>query len=76
MLSRQAHKIRQIFFALLIIAVLLWTGRGLAATEISNVRYWAAPDHTRVVFDLSGEPDYRYSISDNILVLESTTRLS
>ena len=70
MLSRQAHKIRQIFFALLIISVLLWTGRGLAATEISNVRYWAAPDHTRVVFDLSGEPDYRYSISDNILVLE------
>jgi len=70
MLSLRAHQIRQIFFALLIIVALPGSGRGFAATEISNVRYWAAPDHTRVVFDLSREPDYRYSMSDNILVLE------
>ena len=54
----------------MIIVALPGSGRGFAATEISNVRYWAAPDHTRVVFDLSREPDYRYSMSDNILVLE------
>lgn len=70
MLSLRAHKIRQIFFALLIIVALIGPGRGFAATEISNVRYWAAPDHTRVVFDLSTEPDYSYDTSDNTLVLE------
>lgn len=53
-------------------AALLWPGRGFAANEISNVRYWAAPDHTRVVFDLSEEPVYDYSIKENILTLEFT----
>ncbi|MEE9913542.1 MAG: N-acetylmuramoyl-L-alanine amidase [Deltaproteobacteria bacterium] len=48
----------------------LWSAQGFAATEISKVRHWAAPDHTRVVFDLSAEPDYQFSIRDNILTLE------
>lgn len=38
--------------------------------EISNVRHWAAPDHTRVVFDLSAEPVYQYRINENVLILE------
>ena len=29
-----------------------------AATEIFNVRHWAAPDHTRIVFDATEEPSY------------------
>src|SRR5881397_2919112 len=26
------------------------------ATELVRIRYWTAPDHTRLVFDLSGPP--------------------
>jgi len=48
----------------------LWSSQGFAATEISKVRHWAAPDHTRIVFDLSAEPDYQFKIMENILTLE------
>lgn len=41
-----------------------------AAVEISKVRSWAAPDHTRIVFDLSDVPDYSYVVSENLLSLE------
>ncbi len=50
--------------------IALWSSQGFAATEITNVRHWAAPDHTRVVFDLSAEPDYQFKISENMLTLE------
>ena len=42
----------------------------LAATEISKVRSWAAPDHTRVVFDLTGEADYQFQINGDVLTLD------
>ena len=29
-----------------------------SATEVFNIRHWAAPDHTRVVFDATEEPSY------------------
>jgi N-acetylmuramoyl-L-alanine amidase len=29
------------------------------------IRYWIAPDHTRIVIDLSGEPKYRYGSLSN-----------
>lgn len=41
-----------------------------AVTEISNVRHWSAPDQTRIVFDLSAEPDYQFKIINNIVILE------
>ncbi|HET9886617.1 MAG TPA: N-acetylmuramoyl-L-alanine amidase, partial [bacterium] len=34
----------------------LWAG----AVEIVSVRHWTAPDHTRIVADLSGVPVYRH----------------
>ena len=40
------------------------------ATEIAKVRSWAAPDHTRVVFDISDEPDYQFQVKDNVLTIE------
>ncbi|MBU2055944.1 MAG: N-acetylmuramoyl-L-alanine amidase [Proteobacteria bacterium] len=33
----------------------LWTSSALALNEVLNVRHWVAPDHTRVVIDMSGE---------------------
>ena len=61
---------QEIRYGLMILLIALWPSIGIAATEISNVRHWAAPDHTRIVFDLSAEPDYQYAISDNVLTLE------
>jgi N-acetylmuramoyl-L-alanine amidase len=37
--------------------------------EILNVRHWTAPDHTRIVLDVDGEPDYDINESENLLIL-------
>ena len=55
---------------LAILVITLWTSQGFAATEITNIRHWGAPDHTRVVFDLTDTPDYQSNIRENILTLE------
>src|SRR5512145_268110 len=70
MQSVKHRRTKQILSGLAILVMALWSAQGFAATEISRVRHWAAPDHTRVVFDLSAEPDYQFSIRDNILTLE------
>ena len=31
----------------------------MSAAEVEEVRLWRAPDHTRLVFDLSGEVQYK-----------------
>jgi len=37
-----------------------------AITKILGVRHWSAPDHTRIVFDLSGPASYKvYATSDS-----------
>jgi len=46
----------------------LWlAGQGLvaAAAEFQSVRLWAAPDHTRVVFDSSGPVEHKLFTLDN-----------
>ena len=37
--------------------------------EILNVRHWTAPDHTRIVLDVDGEPEYEIKESENLLIL-------
>jgi N-acetylmuramoyl-L-alanine amidase len=32
---------------------------------VGSIRYWNAPDHTRIVIDLSGEPKFRYASLSN-----------
>ena len=61
---------RNYYMCLTILVLALWSSQGFAATEISNVRHWGAPDHTRIVFDLNDEPDYQLNIRENILILE------
>ncbi len=67
---------QKLLYGLAILVIALWSSQGFAATEISNVRHWAAPDHTRVVFDLSAEPDYQFKIRENILTLEFSNAVS
>ena len=57
-------------FSLAIFLAVLWPASGFALTEISNVRHWTAPYQTRIVFDLSAPPVYRYDIQKNMVTLE------
>ncbi len=63
-------KMRRLLSCVAILLSVFLSAQGFAATEITNVRHWAAPDHTRVVFDLSADPDYQFKISENSLILE------
>lgn len=50
--------------------VLIFSSSGYCgAVEILNVRHWSAPDHTRIVLDVDGKPDYQTQESENLLVL-------
>ena len=59
----------KILFALSIFLVCCNAGDCFSSTELSNVRYWAAPDHTRIVFDLDDEPVFEVKENEKNLVL-------
>ncbi len=61
-----------LLYCLVVFITVSWSSFCFAATEILKVRSWAAPDHTRVVFDLGDEPHYQFQIKDNILTLAFT----
>jgi N-acetylmuramoyl-L-alanine amidase len=62
-----------LFLATAAIAALTFgSAAALAAPEISAVRYWTAPDHTRVVVDLTEEAQYSTRVlsdPDRVVVL-------
>ena len=62
--------LHKICFTLGVFFIFFNSGNCFSSTEISNIRYWAAPDHTRIVFDLDGEPIYEVKEDENILVLK------
>ena len=45
--------------ALVLAACSLLASVAVSAAEVEEVRLWRAPDHTRLVFDLSGEVQYK-----------------
>ena len=53
--------LRLLFFALAASTFAPSAGR---AVEIASVRHWAAPDHTRIVADLSGAATFRHRFLD------------
>jgi N-acetylmuramoyl-L-alanine amidase len=59
----------KIKYALIILVVLLVSANFSGATEIMNIRYWAAPDHTRVVIDVGRVPSFEIQEGKNILTL-------
>ncbi len=54
---------------LTILIVGLFSSKCYGSLEILNVRHWTAPDHTRIVLDVDGEPDYEIKESENLLIL-------
>ncbi|MBA6411625.1 N-acetylmuramoyl-L-alanine amidase [Parahaliea sp. F7430] len=49
-----------------IVALLAWLSASTAwAVEVHDVRLWRAPDHTRVVFDLTGPAEHKVIMLDN-----------
>jgi len=40
------------------ISLMLFLQQGIAAVKIESVRVWPAPDHTRIVFDVSGRVEH------------------
>lgn len=47
------------------VAAACYAGGGLAAVQVKNVRTWAAPDNTRVVFDLTAPTQHRLKLLDD-----------
>jgi len=51
------RKVRTLFL-LILLAISTVCTEALASVDILNVRHWTAPDHTRVVLDLTGETPF------------------
>jgi N-acetylmuramoyl-L-alanine amidase len=50
---------------LIFVTLILHPPRSVFGAAITDVRFWSAPDHTRVVLDLSGPPQYESSSQEN-----------
>ncbi len=65
--EKKIFKKNTCFLTILIIASL--SCNCFASTQILNVRYWTAPDHTRIVLDVDNEPFYDVTETENRIVL-------
>ncbi|WP_205849144.1 N-acetylmuramoyl-L-alanine amidase [Natronospirillum operosum] len=64
---------------LLVLLPLLLLSSSAFSTSVSNIRLWQAPDHTRIVFDLTQEVDHRvFTLSgpDRVVIDMTDTSLS
>ncbi|MBN1365050.1 MAG: N-acetylmuramoyl-L-alanine amidase [Syntrophaceae bacterium] len=61
--------LRKFSIFLMMFPVLLVASNCYGSLEILNFRHWTAPDHTRIVFDVSGKPDYKIRKIKNKLIL-------
>lgn len=54
-----------------------WMMPSMANVQVHDVRLWRAPDHTRIVFDLTGPADHKLIVLENphriVLDVEDTT---
>lgn len=70
-------RITSVLQALLLVWIVLW-GAVVQAADIKNVRVWIAPDHARLVFDLSAAADHKlFTLKkpDRIVLDVSATQL-
>ncbi len=56
-------------YVLIILSIFFMSATFCGAAEITNVRYWAAPDHTRVVIDVEDEPSFEIQEGKKNLIL-------
>ena len=59
--SRRRRGVRSTFFQLAASLALIWAPLAHAAVKVNSVRMWPAPDHTRLVFDVSAPVEHRLS---------------
>lgn len=59
---------------LLFLVALAWTSEAPAVSRLLDVRFWSAPDHTRVVVDLEGAPSFEIPPPADPLVLKVILR--
>jgi len=57
--------LRVIFLSFLIISINFFQPIAASAAKITDVRFWSAPDHTRVVLDLTEPIQYESSSEEN-----------
>ncbi|HAD09223.1 MAG TPA: N-acetylmuramoyl-L-alanine amidase [Porticoccaceae bacterium] len=68
-LSLSGRRLRQFLFTTCLGLVLATQATVTLAADVNGIRLWRAPDHTRVVFDLSGPVEHK------IFQLENPARL-
>ncbi len=69
MIFREINIFKIMTSVLIFFIVFMTSTHCYAGTEILNVRHWTAPDHTRIVLDVDGTPDYDFKEGDNLLIV-------
>ena len=62
-------RIHRIVFIFVLLAAIFHADRVFALADILNIRHWAAPDHTRVVIDVSDDVSYSVDEADGKLYI-------
>jgi N-acetylmuramoyl-L-alanine amidase len=62
--------VRKIIFSVIVLVLFLCPSQVIAQNEILNIRHWAAPDHTRVVIDVSDDTPYTIEKADKKLFID------
>jgi N-acetylmuramoyl-L-alanine amidase len=60
------------FFMILTVWILgpAWSSSALALHQIQNIRHWVAPDHTRVVIDITGDARFTVEKEDRKIAVD------
>jgi N-acetylmuramoyl-L-alanine amidase len=62
--------VHKIFLLAFLLVLFLCPSQVIAENEILNIRYWSAPDHTRVVIDVSDDVSYKIERVDKKLFID------
>ncbi|MCK4534174.1 MAG: LysM peptidoglycan-binding domain-containing protein [Syntrophobacterales bacterium] len=63
-------KISRIVFLLILLLVTVLCPEAFGSVAILHVRHWTAPDHTRIVLDVSGETSYAVAREDHRIYVD------
>ncbi len=69
MMCKKRNILKKFTYSLTIFIIILLSTNCYGSVEILNIRHWTAPDHTRIVLDVDGEPGYEMNESENLLTL-------